>query len=183
MNKFLKNTINKVAFITVVTIALYSFNGCDNMLNKSPLGSLNESILNTKEAVDKLLIACYSPLNGYVTLGGWQSGPDNMYFSDMLSGNMHKGSTTGDQAGMLLMERFAATSDNDVIRTKWRVMYGGIDRCNDVLRTLNENTISDLSEADKNQIIAEARFLRGYYHFEAKKIWNMVMLPSGMPTA
>lgn len=174
MNKILKNTINKVAYITVVTIALYSFNGCENMLDKNPLGSLNESILNTKEAVDKLLISCYSPLNGYISVGGWQAGPDNMYFSDMLSGNMHKGSTTGDQAGMLLMERYAATSDNNVIRTKWRVMYGAIDRCNDVLRTLNENTISDLNEADKNQIIAEARFLRGYYHFEAKKIWNMV---------
>lgn len=178
MNITFKNILKKATFIAVATIAFCFFNGCDKMLDKSPLGKLNESVFKSKEAIDKLLIACYSPLNGYIrgesSVGGWQAGPDNMYFSDMLAGNIHKGSTTGDQAGMLLMERYVASSDNDVIRTKWRVMYGAIDRCNDVLRTLNANEISDLNEDDRNQIIAEARFLRAYYHFEAKKIWNMV---------
>ena len=31
-----------------------------------------------------------------------------------------------------------------------------------------------LPDAEKNQILAEARFLRGFYHFEAKKMWNKI---------
>ena len=31
-----------------------------------------------------------------------------------------------------------------------------------------------MTDAEKNQVVAEARFLRAHYHFEAKKMWNMV---------
>jgi hypothetical protein len=142
---------------------------------KNPQGKLNESVFNTKATIDKLLIACYSPLNGFINgVWGITSGPDNIYFGDLCSGNIHKGSTPGDLVDLMDMERFVPTSNNDRIRDKWTLVYGAIERCNDVLRTLNTNTISDLSASQKTEIIAEARFLRAYYHFEAKKIWNMV---------
>ncbi|MGK2862638.1 MAG: RagB/SusD family nutrient uptake outer membrane protein, partial [Chitinophagaceae bacterium] len=35
-------------------------------------------------------------------------------------------------------------------------------------------TAADIPDAEKNQIIAEARFLRGFYHLEAKKMWNKI---------
>jgi len=174
MIKIFKNTVKKAPFIAVVMAALCLFNGCEDFLDKNPLGRLSESVFNTKVAVDKLLIACYSPLNGYMGAGGWQSGPDNNYYSDMLSGNIHKGSTPGDQPGMLQMERYVATSDIGVLRDRWRVLYEGIERTNNVLRTLNENEVPDMTQAEKTQVIAEARFLRAHYHFEAKKVWNMV---------
>ncbi|MFN3382960.1 MAG: RagB/SusD family nutrient uptake outer membrane protein, partial [Runella zeae] len=31
-----------------------------------------------------------------------------------------------------------------------------------------------MTDAEKTQVLAEARFLRGHYHFEAKKMWNKV---------
>jgi hypothetical protein len=31
-----------------------------------------------------------------------------------------------------------------------------------------------MTEAEKTQVIAEARFLRGFFHFEAKKMWNKI---------
>ena len=182
MINIVNNTVKKVTFIAVFLAFCFSY-GCDDMLDRNPQGRLSESVFTTKAAIEKLLISCYSPLSGMTSaspggqgnIGGWQSSPDNMYYGDMGPGNMHKGSTTGDQASFLLQERFLATSDNiPNPLTKWNVMYAAIDRCNDVLRTLNENEISDLSDADRNQIIAEARYLRGYYHFEVKKMWNMV---------
>ncbi len=53
---------------------------------------------------------------------------------------------------------------------KWILVYGAIERCNDVLRMLNDNKIDGLSEESEMEIRAEARFLRGYYHFEAKNL-------------
>ena len=34
--------------------------------------------------------------------------------------------------------------------------------------------VKDMTDAERNQVVAEARFLRGHYHFEAKKMWNNV---------
>ena len=160
---------------TVFLASSFVLSGCSDMLEKNPLGKLNESVFTTKSTIDKLLISCYSPLNGYINgVWGITSGPDNCFFGDLCAGNIHKGSTPGDLGELLQMERFTATSENARIRDKWVLVYGAIERCNDVLRTINSGNIEDLSENDKIEVIAETRFLRGYYHFEAKKIWNMV---------
>ncbi|MCD7916282.1 MAG: RagB/SusD family nutrient uptake outer membrane protein [Tannerellaceae bacterium] len=174
MMKIFKKS-GKMAAITIAVATLCLLNSCSDMLDKNPLGKLDESVFTTKDAINKLLISCYSPLNGYINgVWGISSGPDNCFFGDLCSGNIHKGSTTGDLGELLQLEQFSATSENDRVREKWVLVYGAIERCNDVLRTLDANEISDLSEADRIQVIAEARFLRAYYHFEAKKFWNMV---------
>ena len=53
-----------------VTMAVSLFNGCSDFLDKQPLGKLNESVLTDESTVNKLLIACYSPLNGFIN-GVW----------------------------------------------------------------------------------------------------------------
>lgn len=170
-----KNIKKEILIIAVTAITLYFFYGCTDMLDKQPLGKLNESVFTNKNSIDKLLIACYSPLNGYINgVWGITSGPDNCFFGDLTSGNIHKGSTTGDLGDLLKIERFNSTAENGRLLDKWVLVYGAIERCNEVLRILNKNEISDLSDNDRIEIIAEARFLRAYYHFEAKKIWNMV---------
>lgn len=175
MYKISKNMRERILSTVATAVVVCSLNGCSDMLDKQPLGKLNESVFTTKNAVDKLLISCYSPLNGYIDgVWGISSGPDNCFFGDLCSGNIHKGSTPGDLGELMQMERFTSTSENGRIRDKWILVYGAIERCNDVLRTLSGNDISDLSEADRTEVISEARFLRAYYHFEAKKIWNNV---------
>ena len=173
--KNLFHIVKKTFTWVTVTMAVSLFNGCSDFLDKQPLGKLNESVLTDESTVNKLLIACYSPLNGFINgVWGITSGPDNVFYGDMCAGNIHKGSTTGDQGALLQMERYVATAENGRIRDKWILVYGAIERCNDVLRMLNDNKIDGLSEESEMEIRAEARFLRGYYHFEAKKIWNMV---------
>ena len=171
LKKIKKNAI----IIAVVSFSFCFFGGCEDMLDKQPLGKLNESVFTTKVTVDKLLIACYSPLNGFMNgLWGITSGPDNCFYGDLGPGNVHKGSTPGDLGDLMNIERYVNTAENGRVREKWILCYGGIERCNDVLRTIRDNEISDFTEADRIQVTAEIRFLRGYYHFEAKKIWNMV---------
>lgn len=175
MNQVINMIRKKAMSFLVAATVVPLFTGCSDFLEKDPQGKLNESVFTTKDAVNKLLIACYSPLNGYINgLWGITSGPDNCFFGDMCAGNIHKGSTPGDLGELMQLERFTATSENDRLREKWILCYGAIERCNDVLRTLNNNVISDLSEEDAIEITAETRFLRGYYHFEAKKFWNNV---------
>lgn len=174
MNKNIKNKVKGAISITIIIALFLSITGCSDLLDKNPQGTLNPVLLTTKSTLDKQVIAAYAGLNGHNGTGDWSSSPDNMYYGDLGSGIMHKGSTTGDQNGMLLMEQYKPETNLGVLNNKWRVMYNGVERCNDVLRILNNNDIENLSETEKIQVIAEIRFLRGYYHFEAKQLWNMV---------
>ncbi|MEO6497448.1 MAG: RagB/SusD family nutrient uptake outer membrane protein, partial [Mucilaginibacter sp.] len=54
----------------------------------------------------------------------------------------------------------------------WRTVYDGVARANKAI--LGANAATDMSVAEKTAAVAEARFLRGHFHFEAKKMWNNV---------
>ena len=84
----------------------------------------------------------------------------------------YTGSTQTDQADIRNIERFAPTPWNYLLDQKWSAMYAGVQRANTVLRVMKK--ANDIEENDRNRIAAEARFLRGFYHFEIIKIWNKV---------
>ncbi|MDR2912320.1 MAG: RagB/SusD family nutrient uptake outer membrane protein [Alistipes sp.] len=170
----MKSRVTGGLAVAMAGVLSLSMSGCSDMLEKNPQGTLNPAVLTTKSTLDKQVIAAYAGLNGHNGTGDWSSSPDNMYYGDMGAGIMHKGSTTGDQNGMLLMEQYKPETNLGVLNNKWRVMYNGVERCNDVLRILNANDIENLTEAEANQVVAEMRFLRGYYHFEAKQLWGTV---------
>jgi hypothetical protein len=88
------------------------------------------------------------------------------------SDDAYKGTIAGDQPPISLIEQHNITSDNVYFRGKWRGMYDGIARTNDVLQILPK--VTDITDAERAQIVAEARFLRGHFHFELKKMYNMV---------
>ena len=51
-------------------------------------------------------------------------------------------------------------------------MYEGVQRANSVLRTMRN--AKDMSTDDTVEVRSEALFLRAFYHFEAKKMWNSI---------
>lgn len=144
-----------------------------SFLEKSPLGTLDEATLANRKGVDGLLIGAYSMLDGYGGAGGsFYSPPSNWIFGGVGSDDAFKGSDAGDQAVEINpIETYTTTSTNPAVSNKWPALYDGIQRSNDVLRVMRKAT--DIGD-DSTQIKAEALFLRGFYHFEAKKMWDMV---------
>ena len=65
MMKLFNNIKKRTLIFTLVVVFLSLLNACSDMLDKQPLGKLNEAVFTTKNSIDKL-IACYSPLNGYI---------------------------------------------------------------------------------------------------------------------
>ena len=57
---------------------------------------------------------------------------------------------------------------------KWQHTYDGVARANEAILLAKSPDVKDMTDAEKTQVIAEARFLRGHYHFEGKKMWNMI---------
>jgi starch-binding outer membrane protein, SusD/RagB family len=169
--------INKMKNITLIILTVLSATilvpSCTkDYLQKLPLGVASESTLSNKKGVNAVLIGAYSLLDG-VGSGPTNLAPgSNWIFGSLTAGDAYKGSEPADQAILTVIERHLGQPEATPYNEKWVVVYDGISRSNDVIRLVAKAT--DMTDKEKSQAIAEARFLRGWYHFDAKKIWNNV---------
>lgn len=173
---FTDMTMKKIS-IVFCAILLSLVNGCsDEFLDVQPKAALSGSALQNSKGINSLLIGAYSLLDGWATPEGayrsYQVGADNWVYGSVASDDAYKGTIAGDQPPISLIEQHNIAADNIYFRGKWRGMYDGIARVNDLLQLLPK--VTDMTEAEKAQVIAEARFLRGHYHFELKKMYNNV---------
>jgi hypothetical protein len=165
--KFLIST----SLILIVVIAACT----KKFLDKPPLGTLNPQIVATEAGVQGLLIGAYSLVDGEGAPGdGFASGASNWILGGVTSDDAYKGSDPTDVAEAAPMEKWISlTPTNSAIPQKWGMLYAGAQRCNDVLVTMALAT--DISDANKTTITAQARFLRAFYHFELKKVYNNIV--------
>ena len=144
-----------------------------DFLNKAPLGTLDPSTLANSAGVSKTLIGAYALINGFGSPGeGYGTGPSNWIFGSVAADDAYKGSDAGDQPDIGSIETYSANSANSFFNDRWRFELGAIQRTNDVLRVMALAT--DMSAAEKKSTEAEARFLRAYYHFELKRVFNKI---------
>lgn len=172
----MKKITSKILILT--SLGVLMFLSCDKkFLERTPKGSLDANTLANQKGVEALLIGAYAVLDGFINgggifLGGWQSSGTNWVYGSIAAGEAHKGSDAGDQPDINSIETYTATPTNGYFDAKWRICYEGVTRANSVLKVMAN--AKDISAADKTRIEGEARFLRGHYHFEAKKMWNKI---------
>lgn len=142
--------------ITVLLIAVLQFS-CSDLLDKDPLASLSVvSGYRTSGDALKALSAAYNPLYNY-------SGYDGYSIYDMVADDALKGGE-GPSDGSYFNDiaNFTIASTNTVAQQAWRNSYLGIFRTHLVLENVPQ---IEMDEAEKNRILAEAKFLRAYYYF------------------
>jgi len=165
----------KASSIIVVTISILVIaTACSkDFLERVPQGTANENTLSNKKGVDAVLIGAYSLLDGVGSGTTTFFAPaSNWIYGSLTAGDAYKGSEPADQAVLTTIERHQGQADAAPHNDKWIAVYDGISRSNDVLRIIPK--ASDMTEQEVLQATAEARFLRAWYHFEAKKIWKNV---------
>lgn len=147
----------------------------ESFFDIQPQGAASLASLSNKNGVNAVLIGAYSLLDG-VGAGntGRQSTISNYVFGGITSGDAVKGTDIGDQPEQEYIEQFNWLSDNTYFLGKWQHSYDGVARANEAIQLVGSPDIKDMTEVEKTQVVAESRFLRGHYHFEAKKMWNMV---------
>lgn len=128
--------------------------------------------LSNKNGVQQLLIGAYHDVTGLTVKSSWWStSGTNWVYGDITSGDAYRGGTN-DGADGITIEHFLTQPSTAYLADKWRTVYDGVARCNKTI--LAANAATDMTDAEKTAAIAEARFLRGHFHFEAKKMWNNV---------
>ncbi|RIV27223.1 RagB/SusD family nutrient uptake outer membrane protein [Fibrisoma montanum] len=168
------NTIKKWISGGLATAGLLMLNACgEDFLTRTPQGTFNPNAVTDARGIDALLTGAYGMLDGIPSVGpSWHGAGSNWVFGEIPSDNAYKGTDAGDQPEQTAIERYVWTVTNEHVRGKWRTLYNGVARTNDVLDNLA--LVEDLDTARRRVISAEARFLRGFYHFEAKKMWNNI---------
>lgn len=169
-------TKNYYIIWTLVIFAGLSLNSCQKaFLDVPPKGSLNIEVLANKKGVEALLIGAYSALSGQGDDGnsgdiinlnngsGWTVSP-----SDWIYGSECGGDAQDMDESQFIGNNPTTDDFNDV----WVSRYEGISRCNAVLRVLKE--VKDMTNDEKANVAGQARFLRGWYYLDLKKMFNMI---------
>jgi tetratricopeptide (TPR) repeat protein len=159
MKKYIFFTIAFIATISTLTVSC-----SDEFVNRDVAYSIDsENYFNSKSDYDNALVAAYDLL---------QSSYVNVLLGEIASDNtLAGGESQSDVVGFQQIDDMIHTPVNSNLRDIWNWMFAGVNRANYILE------FKDKTQFDgKNQIIAEARFLRAYYHFELVKWFGGIPL-------
>ncbi len=161
--------LKRIALVSVSALTL-TFACKDQFLEVAPTGSLAEAQLSSKAGVEGALIGAYAQLagKGYTRLAA----ANNWVWGSIRGGESNKGTDPGDYSNINLMQRYEIPANDGDLNGTWQAKFEGVARANAVINLANGS--KSLSATDKTRIIAEARFLRGIYYFELKKLFNSV---------
>lgn len=144
--------------IAIITIFATTFISCsDEFVNRDPVYSIDsENYFNSKTDYDNALIAAYDML---------QSSSINVLMGEIASDNtLAGGGNATDVIGYQQIDDMIHTPVNDQLKRLWDWMFAGVQRANYIIEFKDKTDF-----VGKEQIIAEARFLRAYYQFELVK--------------
>jgi starch-binding outer membrane protein, SusD/RagB family len=171
-----------IAISCILLVALFACN--KSFLDKTPQGALSASVLANQTGVEGLLIGAYHMVSGQGGAPGnnWGAAASNWVYGSAIVDDSYKGSVPADQMaeGFSTLATYTYATNNGYLDQKWRAMYDGAARANAVLRTLPLAT--DISPDNVKRIKAEARFLRGHFHFELKRIFNNIVYTTDTTT-
>ena len=155
-NKIIKR-IFSVIFITLIV------SSCDSsFVDRTPVYSIDsENYFNSQDDYNNALIAAYDLL---------QSSYINVMLGEIASDNtLSGGESANDVIGIQQIDEMTHTPVNSNLKDVWNWMFAGVQRANYILE------FKDKTDFDgKEQVIAEARFLRAYYHFELVKFFGAI---------
>ena len=175
--------MKKICIFLVIVLLLISSCG-EKWLEVRPNEGVDQYVLANEDGINALLIGAYSMLDGvskFHGLGsGWGSSSSNWLFGSIRGIVANRGSDRGDSSyDLAAIQRFSETESNKwtitCLNGRWRSIYESVSRCNSVIfvtrQAFKNGTISQ-NQADL--FLRQARVLRGWYHFEAWRMWAMI---------
>jgi starch-binding outer membrane protein, SusD/RagB family len=176
IKKLIKMKSTLIKIVAAVSMVASVVACKESFFDTPPQGTLSNSLLsNSKSGVDATVISAYKGLIGWTgnwAEDPWGTAPSNWIFN-IASDEFHKGSEAGDGDAWQDFELYVWSPNSGILRSKFKATYEGINRANSAINNASEFLKNNPGEAEyANRAIAEATFLRAYYHFEAYKVWK-----------
>ena len=140
-----------------------------NFLDRSPIiGITQDNYYQTEEDAIAAVNSAYAALQFELS----PAGHFRWFWGDIMSDDSEKGgSGDNDVFELLLLETFQGPVNTDMLESEWSACYEGIYRANTVLEYIPP---MEISEATKNQVVAEAKFIRAWFYYNLVTIFGDV---------
>ena len=152
----------------------------EDFLDIKPAGGLSQYTLASEKGINALLVGAYSMLDGVSSQFGWEAASSNWLYGSIRGMEANKGTDAGDSSyDIIAIQTFSETAGNIWalygLNIKWREVYEAVARCNNVVRVVNQ-ALDDgnITQEQADLFIEQARALRGWYHFEAWRMWAKI---------
>lgn len=160
------NTItNRIIFTLIAFVAI----SCsDDFVDVTSENESADNFFNSEEDYQLALIGAYDLL---------QSTYLNVMIGEIASDNtLAGGENPNDVLGIQEIDDMRHTPVNQQLRDIWSWMFAGVNRANYIMQYQDKTDF-----AGKEEVIAQARFLRAYYYFELVKFFGDVPLVVDKP--
>lgn len=164
-----------ISFILILALTGVWPSCKQDFLTVQPAGSLDVGLLSNPNGIEALLVGAYSLLRGANSQFGWEAAGTNWVYGSIRGLEANKGTDSGDQPDINPIQTYTETATNPYLNVKWREVYEAISRCNSIIRVTNAAlTAGKISEEQATSYLRQAKTLRGWYHFEAWRMWKNV---------
>lgn len=170
----MKNTIK----FTLLFVFIFTIGSCSDdefLVQKSPDQLTTDNFWrNYKDALSGLT-AAYSELESRSNFWtGWQEGrPVVEWFR---SDYVLPGPDASNYSHWMSIYHFNYTNGHVFFDVLWRTNYRGLNFSNQVISNVSKMTEDQITAEQKKQIIGEATFLRGYYHFKLLTLFEKIII-------
>ncbi|MEX0312536.1 MAG: RagB/SusD family nutrient uptake outer membrane protein, partial [Allomuricauda sp.] len=158
----------------------FTFTSCsEEDLVKEPLDELNSDNYWENETNASLaLTTAYQRLNG----GTWSHTEVNYVVENFRSDMTKSGADViANYPDQNAFSTYSVVDNNTRMLTYWDRSYDGINAANQVIHNVGLMTDEQIPSDAKTQIVAEAKFLRGYFHFRLLMNWEQIVVFDFLP--
>lgn len=141
---------------------LIVMSGCNKKLNEEPNSLLVPAFFQTSQGLQAGLDAAYGGMRNF-----W--GAQELFTATVIGTDEFQRGVDGNSD----INLYSYTSTHSTTTTLWKAAYVFINTCNGVIDYADK---VDLPAATKNNIVAEAKFLRANYYFILAQFWGDVTL-------
>ncbi|MFY9151634.1 MAG: RagB/SusD family nutrient uptake outer membrane protein [Prolixibacteraceae bacterium] len=170
--------MKKIIIFSLVVLTGFMFSCSEEWLDTKPKAANSINTFYSDNGVNALLTGAYSMLDGHYNNGWafnqWGGSVTNWVWGSVASDDAYKGSEPSDQQTINDIEQFACTPTNEYVDSKWRFMYEGVSRCNEILKVTSAVTDAQVSAEKKAWYEAQTKVLRAHFYFELTRVFGKV---------
>jgi len=156
--------MKNIKYAILLVVSVFGTISCsDDFVDVASQNESSENFFNSEVDYQSALIGAYDLL---------QSTYLNVMLGEIASDNtLAGGESATDVPGIQQVDDMIHTPSNEQLRSIWGWMFAGVNRANYILEFQDKTDFSG-----KENVLAQARFLRAYYYFELVKWFGDVPL-------
>lgn len=164
--------MKRLTYISAIFILILG--ACD-VLDVKPFDSIPAEIAITDSVqVESAMIGSYDALQS----GGYY-GLNYLVFGDLPADNLNHVGITVTWADF---DNNNILADNGLVESTWAAIYNLLNRVNNIIDKVPAIDDEKLSQAGKNHVLAEARFLRALGHYDLMRLFGPIPIRNGVVT-